>query len=260
MENLRIAIVQSKLHWENRDQNLAHFESHLLGIQEDLDLIILPEMFTTGFSMNAESQAESMDGDSLLWMKKVAKWKKACLTGSLIIQEDNQYYNRMFFVYPDESFKYYDKRHLFRLANEHEVYTPGSTKVIVQLKNWDINLNVCYDLRFPVWARNTQDYDVLLNVANWPKQRIDAWDTLIKARAIENQAYVLACNRVGEDPKTNVYDGHSSVVDYAGKLLAQSIGEEEIIFYTLNKQDLLDFRNKLPFHRDQDSFEIIHSA
>ncbi len=255
-ENLKVAIVQSDLHWENRDLNLARFESHLLSIKEKVDLIVLPEMFTTAFSMNAKDLAETMDGDSLLWMKKAAKWKEACLTGSLIIKEQSRYFNRMFFVHPDERVEFYDKRHLFRLAKENEVFTAGKEKTIVEIKNWRINLNVCYDLRFPVWARNTSDYDVLVNVANWPIQRIDAWDSLIKARAIENQSYVLACNRVGEDQKGNRYDGHSAVVDYAGKVKAQMIDDEGVLLQVLEKQALDDFRKKLPFYQDQDKFEI----
>lgn len=255
-DRLKVAIIQSNLVWENKNQNLANFESHLIRLQESVDLIILPEMFTTGFSMNASTQAEAMDGPTVLWLKKVAKWKQACITGSIIIKDNNEFYNRMMFFYPDETYEYYDKRHLFRLAKEHEVFTEGKARQIVRLKKWRINLNVCYDLRFPVWTRNRQDYDVLINVANWPSQRIDAWDALLKARAIENQVFVLACNRIGKDPKGNNYSGHSSIVDYSGIVLKQAINEEAILIHTLEKSAQQSFTQKLAFYKDQDEFDI----
>ena len=257
MENLNIAILQANLHWENSSENLVMFDELLQQISEKTDLIILPEMFSTGFSMNAENLVETMNGKSVEWMKKKAGELDSAITGSLIITENGNFYNRLFFVYPDGSYKTYDKRHTFTLAKEDETYTAGKERLVVELKGWKICPLICYDLRFPVYARNTEDYDVLIYVANWPEKRVNAWDALLKARAIENMSYCVGVNRTGEDGDGYVYNGHSAVYDCLGN--AMTALDREAIFVEeleLKRSHIRETREKLKFLEDRDDFSL----
>ena len=258
MENsLRITTVQSVLHWENARANLAMFTEKLQGLAGQTDLVILPEMFTTGFSMNAGAISETMEGPSVKWMKEMASSLHAVVTGSLVIQEAGQYHNRLIWMRPDGSFSHYDKRHLFSLAGEHEHYAAGCEKLIVEWKGWKICPLICYDLRFPVWCRNTEGYDLLIFVANWPETRAHHWRQLLVARAIENQAFVAGVNRVGEDGLGYLYNGDSAIVDYAGNLLCQAAQVEGVFTVALQPGKLKEFRTKLQFLADRDDFEIL---
>jgi predicted amidohydrolase len=212
-------------------------------------------MFTTGFSMNASKLAETMDGDTLQWMISEAKKNNSALTGSVIISENGLYYNRLFFVYPDGSFETYDKRHTFTLAGEDKIYTAGSKRLIVAYKGWKICPLICYDLRFPVWARNTDEYDLLYYVANWPAKRINAWDALLKARAIENMTYCLGVNRVGLDANGHEYVGHSAAYDALGEQISTTDFEKELVVtIVLQKKHLDTHRARLQFLNDRDRF------
>lgn len=256
-ENLKITIIQSELHWENVEANLEMFTKNIQNIEEETDLIILPEMFSTGFSMNAKQLAESMDGKTLQWMISEAKKHQTAITGSIIISENNHFYNRLFFVFPDGSYEKYDKKHTFTLAGENETYTAGTERIIVNYKGWRICPLVCYDLRFPVWARNTADYDVLIYVANWPKVRTVAWDTLLRARAIENMSYCIGVNRVGFDGNDHEYVGHSGVYDVLGKQISTSAFDEFTETVVLHKKHIEENRNHFQFLNDRDQFEIL---
>ena len=196
VNELKIALLQSNLVWENPIQNRINFSKKIESITESVDIIILPEMFTSGFTMNATAVAETMTGETISWLLTSAKKNNCAIMGSLVILEDSTYYNRCVFVEPDGKISTYDKRHTFTLAGEHKVYKTGTEKIIIDFKGWRICPLVCYDLRFPVWARNTDNYDLLIYVANWPKPRINAWDALLKARAIENMSYCIGVNRV----------------------------------------------------------------
>lgn len=257
MENLNIAVIQADLVWENIKENLNQFEQKIVGTKADVDLFILPEMISTGFSMNAEKLAESTNGYTLKWMQRMAKEKDAAVTGSIIVQENNNYYNRLYFVFPDATFKQYDKHHTFTLAKEHKTYTAGTQRLIVDYKGWKICPLVCYDLRFPVWARNTENYDLLIYVANWPKTRIHAWDILLQARAIENMAICVGVNRTGLDGNNHEYSGHTAVYDSLGKsLFDEDTNAEFIKVVTLDKKHLTETRNKLKFLQDRDKFTL----
>ncbi|MFC7356362.1 amidohydrolase [Jejudonia soesokkakensis] len=254
---LKVSIIQSHLHWENPVANRTQFSEKIAAISEDTDLIILPEMFTTGFTMNAASLAEETNGVTLFWMQSEAKKKNAALTGSIIIKDDGLFYNRLFFVFPDGTFHQYDKKHTFALAGEHKTYQAGQNKLIVTYKGWKICPLVCYDLRFPVWARNKEDYDLLVYVANWPDKRVNAWDALLKARAIENMAYCIGVNRVGLDGNGHQYTGHSAGYDVLGELLTTSDYEKEFTeTITLEKEHVVTLRDRLQFLQDRDYFEI----
>ena len=253
---MKIALIQTDLIWENPSQNRNNFETKINSIASDVDLIVLPEMFSTGFSMHPEQLAESMQGETVTWLQHLAKAKNLALTGSLIIKENGNFYNRMVFVFPSGEMQYYDKRHLFSLAGENEVYLAGAKKQIVDYKGWKICLQICYDLRFPVFARNTEEYDLLIYVANWPTTRILAWDTLLKARAIENMCYTIGVNRIGEDGNDHPYPGHSQVIDFLGKNLTEPSGESTILTATLDKTEMLETRKKLGFLNDRDQFSI----
>ena len=256
-ENLKIALLQYDLVWENPEENRINFTNHITAISEGVDLFILPEMFTTGFTMNAEDHFETMNGDSVTWMQTMANQKRAAICGSLVIKENNHFYNRLLFVYPNGEIKHYDKRHTFTLAGEDRVYNKGVKREIFEYKGWKIAPQICYDLRFPVWARNTDYYDLLIYVANWPEIRIGAWDVLLKARAIENLAYCIGVNRIGLDGNAHPYCGHSQSIDPLGNVIGQ-LGENELgaIITTLSKKELSDVRNKLNFLEDRDSFVI----
>lgn len=256
-ENLVTAILQADLVWEESAANLRGFREKIEDLSSEVDLIVLPEMFTTGFSMNAAALAEPSEGKGLDWMRGMASRKDAAVTGSLIIEEEGKFYNRLFFVFPDGSYKTYDKRHTFTLAGEHEVYESGQARLSLTYKGWKICPLICYDLRFPVWARNTEEYDLLLYVANWPAVRTAAWDTLLKARAIENLSYCIGVNRVGTDGNNHPYLGHSAVYDCLGALVSTPDFErefqQEII---LQKSHVKETREKLRFLQDRDFFEI----
>lgn len=259
MENqtLKIALVQTNLIWEHPSQNRKQLGEKINAITETVDLIVLPEMFTSGFTMQPEVVAETMDGETMTWIKALAKAKNVAITGSLVISENDQHYNRLVFVLPSGEVKTYDKRHTFTLAGEHELYTAGDSKNIINYKGWNICPLICYDLRFPVWARNVESYDVLLYVANWPKPRINAWDALLKARAIENMSYCIGVNRVGLDANSHEYPGHCAVYDVLGEQLTNiepNCEETEIV--TLTKSHIETYRNKLKFLDDKDDFTL----
>jgi omega-amidase len=261
MSNLKVTAVQTDLHWENPEANRAMLEEKLAGIGTT-DVIVLPEMFTTGFTMHT-TLAEPMNFHTTKWMKNMAGKTDALILGSVIIKEGNNFFNRLIWMQPDGVCKTYDKRHLFRMGDEHTFFSGGSNRLIAEWRGWKICPLVCYDLRFPVWSRNqfnnqTQslDYDLLVYVANWPAIRSQHWQTLLKARAIENQSYVVGVNRVGADGKGILYDGHSAIINPKGETLMESIGEESTQTLELNQQELLDWRKKFPAYFDADAFEI----
>ena len=254
---MKIAIIQSPLVWENPKANRIQFEEKINAITENVDLIVLPEMFSTGFTMEPEAVAETMQGETVLWMRFLAKANDTAITGSLVIEEKGNYYNRLVFVFPSGEIHFYDKRHLFTLAGEDKVYTAGKEKLIIDYKGFKICPLVCYDLRFPVFARNVENYDVLLFVANWPKPRINAWNALLKARAIENMSYVVGVNRIGEDQNNMVYSGNSQILDYLGEELAQANQLEGVFIATIDKKRLHETRSKLGFLNDKDHFTVI---
>jgi omega-amidase len=257
MEDLKIALVQTSLVWENHSANLDLMDKHLAKIN-DADIIVLPEMFTTGFSMEPSRLAEKIDGKTMQWLTQKAKEKNAVITGSFIVEENGQYFNRLVWMKANGSFESYDKRHLFSMAGENIQYTEGNKKLITTIKGWRICPLICYDLRFPVWSRNIQnEYDVLLYTANWPEARSHAWKSLLPARAIENQCYVAAANRIGMDGKALHYSGDSVVLDFLGKPLATGdVGKEEIVEAVLKYEELEKFRKAFPASLDQDKFEI----
>lgn len=254
IQNLKITIVQPDIVWENAAANRKKYEALLAGVAET-DLIVFPEMFTTGFSMKPEKLGEKMTGPSLLWMQKMAREKNASLLGSLIIEENQQRFNRAVWVFPSGKVESYDKRHLFTMGQEPDHYSSGSAKTIVQYKGWKICPLICYDLRFPVWSRNTDDYDVLVYVANWPSSRHGVWKTLLLARAIENQCYCLGVNRTGTDGNGLNYLGNSALVFPKGT--AHFLAErEEVESFNLSYTDLQNFRRKFPVLNDRDSFHL----
>lgn len=254
---MKISLIQTSLTWEDPEANRSNFERHIQSIKEETDIIILPEMFATGFTMKPSAAAETMDGETVQWMKKMAKAKNCAVTGSLVIEENGHYFNRLFFVYPDGSLKTYDKRHLFSLAGEDKAYTPGADRLVLEYRDWKICPLVCYDLRFPVFSRNTEDFDLMIYAANWPAPRITAWDTLLKARAIENMCYVAGVNRIGKDNNGHDYPGHSQVQDGLGaNAIAPSAGEG-VFTVTLDKEKMLETRKKFNFLADRDSFTLL---
>jgi omega-amidase len=262
MSSLTVTLIQSDLKWEDKKANLAMFSNKINGIKEKTELIILPEMFSTGFSMRPEFLAETMEGETVKWMKATAQSKKAILTGSIIIEDDGMYYNRLIWMLPNGEYGYYDKRHMFAYGEEDKHYTPGKKRLIASVKGWKINLQVCYDLRFPVWARqqsadNTPEYDLLIYVANWPERRNHAWKTLLNARAIENQSYVIGVNRVGNDGNNIHHSGDSMIIDPLGTIIYHKAEEEDVLTYTLQKETLNEVRNKFPFWKDADGFALL---
>jgi|TARA_B110000240_G_C13481107_1_gene445354 predicted amidohydrolase len=254
---LHVVGIQADLFWENPSKNRASFEEKINGLPENTDLIVLPEMFTTGFTMNPQKVAEKMDGPSIRWMQKIALQKQVAITGSLVIEQNHNYYNRLVFVHPCGTIECYDKKHSFTLAGEDRVYTVGNQKLIVAYKGWRICPLICYDLRFPVWVRNTENYDVLIFMANWPVARIKAWETLLKARAIENMSYVIGINRTGLDKNKYEYSGNSLIVDYLGEELS-NLQKNKIGLVTavISKTNQNKIRKKLGFLNDKDAFEI----
>ena len=256
MQDLKLALIQSDIYWQRKDANLAMFEEKIWQVTEPVDIIMLPEMFQTGFTMEHEGLSEPMNLTTFKWMKQMAAQKQAVVTGSYIVKEKGEVFNRLIWMQPDGEFRTYDKRHLFRMAEEDQFYAMGQDRIVVEWKGWKICPLICYDLRFPVWARNRNlEYDLLLYVANWPAVRVSAWDALLKARAIENVSYSIGLNRVGEDGKGIAYNGHSGAYSAKGEVLAFS-ESEEIIYVTLSRQDLDNFRVKFPAHLDADAFEL----
>ena len=258
MDNLKITIFQGYLFWENIDKNLQNISLRLSGIREKTNLIILPEMFNTGFSMNAAELAEQMGGKTMKWMQEVAKKYAAVVTGSLIIKDEDKFYNRLIWMRPDGTYECYDKRHLFALGKEHETYTAGTKKLIVELNDWKICPMICYDLRFPVWLRNVDEaYDLMIIVANWPERRALHWRSLIPARAIENQAYVIGVNRVGHDGNEVYHSGDSTCIDPLGNVVYYKRDEEDLYTFTIIADEIEKTRRAMPFLKDMDDFEIL---
>jgi predicted amidohydrolase len=262
MQDLKVALIQSNIVWENIPANLSAFSEKLSMIRHQPNLIVLPEMFSTGFTMNVEKCAKTISGSALAWMKEQAKALNSIVAGSLLIADKGKYFNRMFWVRPDGSFQFYNKRHLFSMANEQQKISQGKNKTITALNGWNFSLQICYDLRFPVWSKNnltngTFDYDVLVYVANWPEIRSHAYKSLLIARAIENQCYVIWVNRVGYDNNRIFHSGDSMVIDPAGKIIAQAApGKEEMLSVTFSGEALIDFRDKFGFSADWDKFTI----
>ncbi|MFP9116683.1 amidohydrolase [Flavobacterium sp. RNTU_13] len=252
---MKISIIQTTLAWEDAAANRAHFTQLIDTIQET-DLIVLPEMFTSGFTMNAAGASEAPNGTSVAWMQQMAQAKNCAVTGSIAIKEDEKYYNRLFFVYPDGSMQTYNKRHLFSYGDEHNHYTKGTEKLIIDYKGWKICPLICYDLRFPVFSRNVEGYDVLLYVASWPQARIYAWDALLKARAIENLSYTIGVNRVGTDAADFLYTGHSQVLDPLGGYILEPTKEDGVFSVTIDKSALEATRTRFAFLNDRDHFDI----
>jgi omega-amidase len=266
MSNLNISLIQTSLHWENKPVNLEMLGKKIESIPGKTELIILPEMFSTGFSMENVRLAETMSGPTLEWMKKTAAGKGAIITGSIIVREgdghESKFYNRLIWMLPTGEYGFYDKRHLFAYGKEDQHYTPGKKRLIASVNGWKINLQICYDLRFPVWSRQSPaetkqpEYDLLIYVANWPTARVHAWRTLLQARAIENQSFVIGVNRTGIDGRGLEYPGESMVVDPLGAPLQVLGASEEIYSLILERGKLDDIRMKFPFLRDADSFQI----
>ncbi|MFD0794128.1 amidohydrolase [Mucilaginibacter litoreus] len=258
MDNLKITVYQGYLFWENIDKNLKNISLRLSNIREKTNLIILPEMFNTGFTMNAEQLAEPMEGKTMQWMKQTAAKFDCVLTGSIIIKENDSFYNRLIWMRPDGSYEHYDKRHLFALGKEHNTYTPGANKLIVELNGWRICPVICYDLRFPVWLRNipAEEYDLLIIVANWPEKRALHWRTLIPARAVENQAYVIGVNRVGHDGNEIYHSGDSTCIDPNGNVVYYKRDEEDVYTFSIIGDEVKKARRALPFLKDADKFVI----
>jgi len=258
MDNLKITLFQAYLFWEKTDKNLQNIALRLSAIREKTDLIILPEMFNTGFTMNVGELAEQMNGKTMQWMKGIAAQYGCVVTGSLIISEKDKYYNRLIWMRPDGSYECYDKRHLFALGQEHHTYAPGKKKLIVELKGWKICPVICYDLRFPVFLRNVDnEYDLLVIVANWPERRSLHWRTLIPARAVENQAYVIGVNRVGHDGNEVYHSGDSMCIDANGGVVYYKRDEEDLYTFTVHAEELIKTRRALPFLKDADQFELL---
>ena len=254
---LKTALVQTDTIWENINENLQSLSLKLNSISENIDVIILPELFSTGFTMNAKPVAESMNGKAIKWMLEKASDKNSLIIGSLIISENENIYNRLIAAFPNGEIQYYDKRHLFSYAEEDKVFTVGNKRLTIEYKGWKILPLICYDLRFPVWARNTDNVDLIIYVANWPNARIYAWDTLLKARAIENLCYVIGVNRVGIDNNDLIYTGHSAVNNAFGEtLLSFEEGKQEIKIISLQKDHIAKTRNRFRFLEDKDVFEI----
>jgi predicted amidohydrolase len=253
---MKVALIQSSIVWENPKLNRKYYEETIKGIVGSIDLIVLPEMFTTGFTMNPQLVSETMQGETVVWLQTLAKAKKSAITGSLIIEENGTFFNRLVFVFPSGEMQYYDKKHLFTLAGEDRIYGRGSKKNIIDYLGWKICPLVCYDLRFPVFSRNTEDYDLLLYVASWPKPRINAWDILIRARAVENMCYAIGVNRIGLDNNKFEYVGHSQAVDFLGNYVLEPQDMEGVFVVEFSKEKMIETRSKLGFLNDRDSFEL----
>jgi omega-amidase len=266
MASLSITTIQADLQWENKTANLLMLEDKLRSIEEKTEIVVLPEMFSTGFSMRPGELAETMEGETVQWMKEMSEKHRVALTGSIIIKEEDKFFNRLIWMLPNGQMAWYDKRHLFGFAGEHEQYSSGNKRLIASVKGWKINLQVCYDLRFPAWSRQhnkanedgmlVPEYDVLIYVANWPERRSHAWKTLLCARAIENQCYVVGVNRVGKDGNDIYHSGNSMIIDPLGEVIYHMADEEDTNTVVLQKDHLDMVRNKFPFWKDGDEFSI----
>jgi omega-amidase len=256
---MQVTLIQAPLIWENPKSNRNYFEARINSITENVDLIVLPEMFTSGFTMNPEHVAETMEGKTIVWLQSLAKARNCAITGSLVIAENGNFYNRLVFVFPTGAIQFYDKRHLFTLAGEDKVYTCGNQKIVVDYLGWKICPLICYDLRFPAFSRNSEDYDLLIYVASWPKIRTNAWDALLKARAIENMSYAIGVNRIGADANGYEYIGHSQAVDFLGNYVLKPEESEGCFTVQLDQEKMLETRQKLGFLNDRDCFEIKNS-
>jgi predicted amidohydrolase len=253
---MKIALIQTSLIWENPTENRSHLAQKITGFMEDVDLIVLPEMFSSGFTMNPKAVAETMQGETVYWLQHLAKAKNCAITGSLVIEENGNYFNRLVFVFPTGEIKTYDKKHLFSLAGENEFYAAGKEKLVLEYKGYKICPLICYDLRFPVFSRNVENYDVLLYVANWPKPRVNAWDILLKARSVENMCYTIGVNRIGKDHNHHEYVGHTQVIDFMGEYVLEPQEADAVFIVELNKAKLLETRKKLAFLNDKDNFQL----
>ncbi len=258
MQNeLTLALIQTTLVWENPIQNRTLFEQKIDGLPDGVELVILPEMFTSGFTMTPKNVAEPMEGETVKWMQELASRKQIAITGSVVIKEGTHFFNRMLFVHPDGTIDTYDKRHTFTLAGEDKVYKAGTERKLIDFKGWKLLPLICYDLRFPVWARNVDGYDAVIYVANWPKPRINAWDALLKARAVENMAYSIGVNRVGMDATGHLYSGHSAVYDVLGnEVTDMKRDRDQVEVVTLSKDHIKKYRDKLRFLNDRDDFSL----
>jgi predicted amidohydrolase len=270
MESLSITLIQTELYWENPSENIRMLDEKIRSVSKT-QIVVLPEMFSTGFSMKPHVVAERMDGPCMNWMKKISADKKIILTGSLAIEENGKYYNRMIWMMPDGNYGFYDKRHLFAYSGEDKVFTPGTKRFITSVNGWRILLQVCYDLRFPVWGRqqtrtgsesinvnkSSHEYDAIIYVANWPQVRSHPWKILLAARAMENQCYVIGVNRTGKDGNDIMYSGDSMIIDPSGEILQHKTGSEEIFTTVLSRDVLNEFRNKYPFINDADAFTLL---
>ena len=261
-QNLRTSLIQTQLFWEDRDKNLIHLEGLIGGLKGKTDIIMFPEMFTSGFSMNISDSCDTMDGETINWMKRMSQSLSSVVCGSIRVEEKGKYYNRFIWMTPDGSFQHYDKRHLFSFAQEDEHFTAGAEKIIIEYKGWKILPLVCYDLRFPVWSKNrlidnVAEYDLMIYTANWPKARSTVWKNLLLARALENQVYVAGVNRVGFDANDHEYSGDSSVISPYGAYISEAeAGKEAIVNGELDYSILRAFRKKFPLLDDADEFEI----
>lgn len=255
---LKISIIQSDIYWENVDMNLSRFSELMKKMDDDTDVVILPEMFSTGFTMNAKKYAEDFNGKTFRWMKDCTARFNFSLAGSFIFSEGEGIFNRFVWMNPGGDFHLYDKRHLFRMGGETEHYVQGRSKLVIEFNNWKICPLICYDLRFPVWSRNSEGYDLLIYVANWPASRSFAWNTLLRARAIENQSYVAAANRIGKDGEGVKYSGESMILDPKGFPVHKVIkGKQVVISEVIDLQELKIFRKKFPVAEDADTYKII---
>lgn len=254
---MKVALIQTTLVWEDAQANRDHFTQLIQSVQEPVDLFVLPEMFTTGFTMQPQQVAEGMHDDTVKWIQNMANKSQSAICGSVVIKEQNNCYNRFIFVRPSGEIQTYDKRHLFTLAGEDQNYLAGHDRLIIDYLGFKICPLVCYDLRFPVFSRNTVDYDLLIYVANWPKPRVNAWDILLRARAVENMCYVVGVNRTGSDANGHDYVGHSQVVDFLGDYLVAPQETEGIYVIELQKEPMLETRKKLAFLNDRDAFTVL---
>lgn len=258
IKTLKITLFQAYIFWEKINKNLQNLSLGLsAGVREKTDLIVLPEMFNTGFTINVDL-AETMDGQTVKWLEKTAKHYLCAVTGSLIIKEKDNYYNRLIWMPPNGEYQYYDKRHLFAIGDEEKYFTPGDKQLIVNLKGWRIKLAICYDLRFPVWLRNVENqYDVLLIIASWPDKRSSHWRTLVHARAIENQCYAIGVNRVGHDGHQVYHGGHSMCIDPFGNTIYYKPEDEDLYTFSINYHELEKTRKQYPFLKNADQFKLL---
>ena len=263
MTPLHITLIQSNIYWENKEANLNSWQQKIDALPQGAEVVVLPEMFSTGFSMQTKQLAETMDGPTVEWMRTITKHKNIILAGSVIIEENNVYYNRLIWMLPNGEHSYYDKHHLFTYSKEDKYFTPGQKRLIVSVKGWKILLLICYDLRFPVWSSQQvqqsttsiqPEFDAIIYVASWPERRNTAWKSLLQARAIENQCYVIGVNRVGEDGSSIYYSGNSMVIDPLGTIMYHKEHEEDIATVVLDRAHLEEVRHYFPFWKDADAF------